>query len=75
MRLMAFVSIHVNVGYTFKWVLNVIANLIFLTQETATCKWETQKTTTYVVMKLESTSLSETPVIRTNFNVFILDPF
>jgi hypothetical protein len=25
---MAFVSIHVNVGYTFKWVVNVIANLI-----------------------------------------------
>lgn len=72
---MALVSIHVNVGYTFKWVLNVTANLILQTQQPAIWKWETQNTTTYVVMKFDSTSLSETPIIRINYNVFLLDPF
>jgi hypothetical protein len=72
---MAFVSIHVNIGYALKWVLSVTANLILQTQQTATSNWETQNTTTYVVAKLDGTSLSETPVIRTNYNVFLLDPF
>jgi hypothetical protein len=72
---MTFVSIHVSIGYALKWVLSVTANLILHRQQTAKSNWETQNTATYVVVKLDGTSLSETPVIRTNYNVFLLDPF